>query len=127
MTTTMIRKNPDSSAILLLSLNGELFEHREAETAHEVFELMQGGWMRAPDDAEFSLVVVEAPRGSRDPIMDLIETVLPWVGSREAAWAWYHNEPLVGLDNKTAAELVLDGRIDAVRAHLAAIANGGYS
>jgi hypothetical protein len=37
---------------------------------------------------------------------------------------WYRNEPIADYDHKTAAELVAEGHIDAVMAHLADLENG---
>lgn len=37
---------------------------------------------------------------------------------------WYRNEPIADYDHKTAAELVADGHVDAVMAHLRDLENG---
>lgn len=55
----------------------------------------------------------------------LVQT-LPWCGSAEAAEAWYHREVLAGF-GRTAAELVDEGRAEAVLGYLDRIAVGGYA
>lgn len=60
-------------------------------------------------------------------IEDILATIQPWAGSRQQALAWFHNQPIHSFGGKTAAELVRDGRIEAVKEHIARIDKGGYS
>jgi hypothetical protein len=63
------------------------------------------------------------PDNSRsDRLTDTIEVinlVLPWVGSTTRAVAWYRTRPLPGLDGQTAEQLVNQGRAPVVKAQLA--------
>ena len=40
---------------------------------------------------------------------------------------WFRNQPIAGFGNKTAMELVREGHVAAVRAHLSVLENGGYA
>lgn len=43
------------------------------------------------------------------------------------AFAWYRAQPLPSFGDRTAEDLVKEGRAEAVRRHLARIAAGGYA
>lgn len=58
---------------------------------------------------------------------EIFELIEAWTGSHAQAVAWYDTEPLPSFDNVTAAELVRQGRADAVRAYIERIADGGYA
>lgn len=45
-------------------------------------------------------------------------------GDISKAIYWYRNEPIADYQHKTAAELVADGHVDAVMAHLRDLENG---
>ena len=45
-------------------------------------------------------------------------------GDVSKAIYWYRNEPIADYDHKTAAELVAEGHVDAVMAHLRDLENG---
>ncbi|WP_245272899.1 antitoxin Xre/MbcA/ParS toxin-binding domain-containing protein [Microvirga lotononidis] len=51
--------------------------------------------------------------------IEVINLVIPWVGSTARAVAWYRTRPLPGLDGQTAEQLVNQGRAEAVKAQLA--------
>jgi hypothetical protein len=53
--------------------------------------------------------------------IEIINLVLPWVGSTARAVVWYRTRPLPGLDGQTAEQLVNEGRADAVKAQLARV------
>jgi hypothetical protein len=54
--------------------------------------------------------------------VEVISLVLPWTGSAAHAVAWYRMRPLPGLDGQTAEQLVNQGRVELVKAHMARMA-----
>lgn len=60
-------------------------------------------------------------------VAEIINRVLPWAGSVPQAFAWYRSQPLPSFGDRTAEELVKEGRAEAVRAYLGRIASGGYA
>lgn len=60
-------------------------------------------------------------------MVEIIARVLPWAGSVPQAFAWYRAQPLPSFGDRTAGDLVKEGRAEAVRRHLARIAAGGYA
>lgn len=60
-------------------------------------------------------------------MVEIIARVLPWAGSVPQAFAWYRAQPLPSFGDRTAEDLVKEGRAEAVRRHLARIAAGGYA
>lgn len=48
-------------------------------------------------------------------------------GDPQRAIAWFHYEPIAGLDYKTAEELVAEGRAAAVLEHLEDLVEGTYA
>ena len=59
--------------------------------------------------------------------IEILNRVLPWTGSLAGAFAWYRSQPIPSFANKTAEELVKEGRATAVRNYLARINEGGYA
>lgn len=60
-------------------------------------------------------------------MVEIIARVLPWAGSVQQAFAWYRAQPLPSFGDRTAEDLVKEGRAEAVRRHLSRIAAGGYA
>ena len=60
-------------------------------------------------------------------MVEIINRVLPWTGSELAAFAWYRSQSLPSFGDKTAKDLVGEGRGEAVKAYLSRIAEGGYA
>jgi hypothetical protein len=60
-------------------------------------------------------------------IVEIINRVLPWVGSAPQAFAWYRAQPLPSFGDRTAEDLVKAGQAEAVKAYLSRIAVGGYA
>ena len=82
-----------------------------------------------PRDAVSKKARVEAPKTQsrlRD-MMEIINRILPWTGSELAAFAWYRSQPLTSFGDKTAENLVGEGRGEAINAYLSRIAEGGYA
>jgi transcriptional regulator with XRE-family HTH domain len=59
----------------------------------------------------------------RDTV-EIINRVLEWSGGVGRAFAWFLSQHL---NDKTAEDLVKEGRTEAVKAYLARIADGGYA
>ena len=71
-----------------------------------------------------------ASRASQRKLRDLVEIltrVSPWAGSIPQAFAWYTSQPLPSFGDRTAADLVREGRADAVKSYISRIALGGYA
>jgi hypothetical protein len=62
----------------------------------------------------------------RDTV-EIINRVTPWTGSVGRAFAWFRSQPLPSFGDKTAEELVKEGRVQALKDYLACIAEGGYA
>ena len=60
-------------------------------------------------------------------VVDILNRVLPWTGSVQAAFAWYRAQPLTSFGDLTAEDLVKAGRGEAVRDYLSRIAAGGHA
>ncbi|MGJ0485008.1 MAG: antitoxin Xre/MbcA/ParS toxin-binding domain-containing protein [Methylomicrobium sp.] len=62
----------------------------------------------------------------RDTV-EIINRVSAWSGGVGRAFAWFRSQPLPSFGDKTAEDLVKEGRADAVKNYLARIADGGYA
>ena len=62
----------------------------------------------------------------RDTV-EIINRVAPWSGSVVGAFAWFRSQPLPSFGDKTAEDLVKEGRAQAVKDYLSRIAEGGYA
>jgi hypothetical protein len=59
--------------------------------------------------------------------VEIIQRVVPWSGSLPGALAWYRSQPLPPFGDKTAEELVKEGRAQVVKDYLSRIGEGGYA
>ncbi|MCR4377678.1 MAG: MbcA/ParS/Xre antitoxin family protein [Rhodospirillales bacterium] len=69
-------------------------------------------------------------RATQSRLLDtvqIVNRVLPWCGSVMQAYAWYRSQPLPSFGDKTAEDLVKEGRAEAVKSYLSRIAEGGYA
>ncbi|MGM1054079.1 MAG: hypothetical protein ACQEXO_17080 [Pseudomonadota bacterium] len=57
----------------------------------------------------------------------IVEEITAWAGSEDAAWTWYHTYPIAALGDRTAHQLVDDGRVGDVLAYLTHTELGGYA
>lgn len=57
-------------------------------------------------------------------MVKVISAAATLTGDVSKAIFWYRNEPIADYDHKTAAELVAEGHVDAVMAHLRDLENG---
>jgi uncharacterized protein (DUF2384 family) len=62
----------------------------------------------------------------RDTV-EIINRVAAWTGSTGRAFAWFRSQPLPSFGDKTAEDLLKEGRAEAVKAYLSRIAEGGYA
>jgi hypothetical protein len=60
-------------------------------------------------------------------VAEIIARVMGWAGSVPQAFAWYRAMPLPSFGDRTAEDLVKEGRAEAVKAYLSRIATGGYA
>ena len=82
-----------------------------------------------PRDAVSKKARIEAQKTQsrlRD-MVEIINRILPWTGSELTAFAWYRSQPLPSFGDKTAEDLVSEGRGEAVKTYLSRIAEGGYA
>jgi len=73
--------------------------------------------------------VSQHPESGRlqDRLRDMVKIIVAAVGITgdvEKAFYWFRNEPIADYRHKTAAELVAEGRLDAVLAYLEDLRNG---
>jgi hypothetical protein len=64
----------------------------------------------------------------QDRLRDMVKVIVAAVGitgNLDKAFYWFRNEPIADYRYKTAAELVAEGRLDAVLAYLEDLRNGG--
>ena len=62
----------------------------------------------------------------RDTV-EIINRVSGWTGSVGRAFAWFRSQPLPSFGDKTAEDLVKEGRAEAVKTYLSRISEGGYA
>jgi uncharacterized protein (DUF2384 family) len=62
----------------------------------------------------------------RDTV-EIIHRVAQWTGSVGRAFAWFRAQPLLSFGDKTAEDLVKEGRAQAVKDYLSRIAEGGFA
>lgn len=62
----------------------------------------------------------------RDTV-EIINHVADWAGGVGRAFAWFRSQPLPSFGDKTAEDLVKEGRAKAVKDYLSRIADGGYA
>ena len=62
----------------------------------------------------------------RDTV-EIINRVAEWSGSVGRAFAWFRSQPLPSFGDKTAEDLVKEGRAKAVKDYLSRITDGGYA
>lgn len=65
-------------------------------------------------------------RRLRDGV-EIINRVLPWAGSLALAFAWYRSQALPSFGDRTAEDLVKEGRAEDVKSYLSRVAVGGYA
>ena len=58
---------------------------------------------------------------------EIINRVTDWSGSVGRAFAWFRSQPLASFGDKTAEDLVKEGRAQDVKDYLSRIAAGGYA
>lgn len=59
--------------------------------------------------------------------LDIINRAVLWTGSTARAFAWFRAQPLPSFGDKTAEDLLKEGRAQAVKDYLSRIADGGYA
>jgi hypothetical protein len=62
----------------------------------------------------------------RDTV-EIINRVSEWSGGIGRTFAWFRSQPLPSFGDKTAEDLVKEGRAEAVKSYLARIVDGGYA
>jgi Protein of unknown function (DUF2384) len=60
-------------------------------------------------------------------VIEILNRVQGWAGSKEAAFAWYRSSPIASFGDMTAEDLVKQGRAEAVKRYISRIAAGGYA
>jgi hypothetical protein len=65
--------------------------------------------------------------GVDQDIAEIINAVLPWTGSVSHAFAWYRSQCLPSFGDRTAEDLIREGRAEAVKSYINRITVGGYA
>lgn len=60
-------------------------------------------------------------------LVEILTRVTPWAGSIPQAFAWFCAQPLPSFGDQTPADLMREGRADALKSYLSRIAVGGYA
>lgn len=60
-------------------------------------------------------------------LAEILQRTTPWAGSVSQAYAWFNVQPLPSFGDRTAAELLRAGRVEAVKFYLARLEVGGYA
>jgi putative toxin-antitoxin system antitoxin component (TIGR02293 family) len=104
----------------------------ETDRLAELLHVTKGELARATGlsrDAVSKRARAESPKTQqrlRDTV-DIISRAVPWTGSTARAFAWFRSQPLPSFGDKTAADLLKEGRAQAVKDYLSRIADGGYA
>lgn len=59
--------------------------------------------------------------------VEILSRVAPWAGSMPQAFAWFTAQPLPSFGDQTPADLMREGRTDALKSYISRIAVGGYA
>jgi hypothetical protein len=65
--------------------------------------------------------------GDDQDIAEIINAVLPWTGSVSNVFAWYRSQCLPSFGDRTAEDLLREGRAEAAKSYINRIAIGGYA
>jgi len=76
---------------------------------------------------ETDLLTFRTTQNRRQEARQIINCVLPWSGSIRQAFVWYRSEPIPAFGNRTAEELVREGRAEHLESYLAGLSIGGYA
>ena len=57
----------------------------------------------------------------------LVHLLRPWAGDTDAAFRWFSEQPLPSFGDRTAVDLVREGRTDALRSYVKRVAAGGFA
>lgn len=74
-----------------------------------------------------TLLKSQATQARLRDVLGVIDRVRNWSGSIMQAYAWYRSEPLPSFGDKTAEDLVKEGRAEDVMAYLLHLDEGGYA
>lgn len=74
-----------------------------------------------------SRLTAQASQRKLRDFVEILVRVAPWAGSIPQAFAWFSAQPLPSFGDQTAADLVREGRAQAVKSYISRIAVGGYA
>lgn len=74
-----------------------------------------------------SRLTAQASQRKLRDFVEILVRVAPWAGSIPQAFAWFSAQPLPSFGDQTAADLVREGRTQAVKSYISRIAVGGYA
>ncbi|MFZ3583122.1 hypothetical protein ACOI1H_13260 [Loktanella sp. DJP18] len=74
-----------------------------------------------------SRLTAQASQRKLRDFVEILVRVAPWAGSIPQAFAWFCAQPLPSFGDQTAADLVREGRAEAVKSYISRIAVGGYA
>jgi len=70
--------------------------------------------------------VSDIPPDRPRELLEIITLAAPWAGSAPQAFTWYRSQAIPSFGDR-AAELLKDGRSEALKQHLKRIGQGGYA
>lgn len=74
-----------------------------------------------------SRLTAQASQRKLRDFVEILVRVAPWAGSIPQAFAWFSAQPLPSFGDQTAADLVREGRSQAVKSYISRVAAGGYA
>lgn len=72
-------------------------------------------------------LLADETRRRLELLIEILDRILFRCGSSPLAWHWVSTTPIASLGNRTAAELIREGRAREIISHLDRIDSGGYT
>jgi uncharacterized protein (DUF2384 family) len=112
----------------VLMPNGNIATDRLAEVLHITkAELATATGLSRDAVTKRSRLSAKATQRRLRDTVEIINRISRWSGSVGCAFAWFRSQPLASFGDKTAEDLVKEGRAQAVKDYLSRIAEGGYA
>jgi uncharacterized protein (DUF2384 family) len=107
---------------------GTIATDRLAEVLHITkAELASATGLSRDGVTKRSRVTSRATQARLRDTVEILNRVAGWSGSVGHAFAWFRSQPLPSFGDKTAEDLVKEGRAQAVKDYLSRIAEGGFA
>lgn len=80
-----------------------------------------------PKDVATRISELGITGGAHREAVKILYAVRTWTGDTDAAFEWFSERPLPSFGGRTAADLVREGRTDAVKAYVERVGAGGFA